>query len=614
VRICILSGDSLPTVQAIAKEAGLEGRGIDMSKHVSLDDLSSYSFFARVSPEQKEEIVTMFSKTGTVSMIGDGINDLLAMKAANASIAMGSGMAAARQAADIVLLDSDMNKLPDIIRQGRRSVHSVEKTSGLFLVKTMLSFGLCLLCIFWLKQYPFVPIQLTLVSSLGVGIPSLIFTLEPEEGKISGSYLKNVFSHAFPGAASALILVCLLSGQPNFSTLCTWMLAMNMELVLIKTARPLTPLRWAILILMPVLFCICALGFPAFFQLEPVSWKILFLFPILLVLQTALELEHLTKLRLVILVLSIALAVSLSGTVTWTAAVYRDQKLQEARHETLSQMVMEERQTMQTIEKVTADGREEDVLTALKEQAADDAYAKTIETAAELERIEEDQMDQIEALTHSDAVLQARSLLEHYDQIDDFLLEYYLADEDRYDFVMASLNPETEPVQTLDEDLSQVPLLLQWDARWGYLSYGDSTVYVAGCAPTSLSMVFSYLKQDPAITPIAIKTFSEENGYYVSGAGTAHSLLTAAAKQWDANVQTVSLDAQSVMDQLEQGRILVFNMVPGDFTRVGHFIVVSGMEGGKLIVRDPNSITRSDKLWDMDTVLSQTAAIWAYWQ
>lgn len=209
---------------------------------------------------------------------------------------------------------------------------------------------------------------------------------------------------------------------------------------------------------------------------------------------------------------------------------------------------------------------------------------------------------------------EALYFMENLSQYPGEWLQYYCNDPDRFEFVKAYPQRDSlqNPPAALDVSLESVPHLLQWDKRWGYIPYGDSLISIAGCAPTCLSMVFSYLKQDPTLTPTAMKTWSEKNGYYVSGAGTAHSLLDEAPAAFGVQGERIAVDQASISQALKEGKVLVFNMVPGTFTRVGHFIVVSREDNGKLVVRDPNSIKRTSRTWNYDEVLPETAVVWAY--
>lgn len=158
----------------------------------------------------------------------------------------------------------------------------------------------------------------------------------------------------------------------------------------------------------------------------------------------------------------------------------------------------------------------------------------------------------------------------------------------------------------------EVPLLLQYDERWGYGIYGDDVIAVEGCAPTSLAMVIAYLTNDPTITPYVVANYAKENGYYVSGIGSNWSLMSEGSKHFGVIGKEVPLVKNTIMNYLESGKPMIASMGPGDFTRSGHFIVLTGTENGKIKVNDPNSTIRSNQLWDYDKIKSQIKNIWVF--
>lgn len=316
--------------------------------------------------------------------------------------------------------------------------------------------------------------------------------------------------------------------------------------------------------------------------------------------------------RLAIVILVPVLLIAALGGGIW---LWNEHKIQTERKEEVLAKRQEWDQENERIAVLLPHGDMEiETLASLKSQAmacrADNPW-QAIDTD---QKISQEQIDAASQNTMDASCSQAQYFIDNIDQYTGEMMKYYLDNPERYEFVKAY--PQRADLQTppaaLEESLETVPMLLQWDTRWGYEPYGDSTVFYAGCAPTCLSMVFSYLKQDPSLTPAKIKSFSEENGYYVSGVGTAHSLLSDAALEYGVNVTGVPIDEASIKQALDEGKVLVFNMVPGTFTRVGHFIVVYGEQDGKLMVRDPNNIGRTEKLWSYDEVLPETAAIWAY--
>lgn len=189
-----------------------------------------------------------------------------------------------------------------------------------------------------------------------------------------------------------------------------------------------------------------------------------------------------------------------------------------------------------------------------------------------------------------------------------------LTDDDRLDFALKypeQAQMQTAP-ETLEESLETVPLLIQWDNRWGYIPYGDLNVAIAGCGPTTMAMVLSYLNQDPAITPPALAKMADENGLYVIGAGSSLEIFPFLANTYGVECVGFETTAQNIVDLAAQGYPIILQMVPGDFTRTGHFIVITGVENGQLKVNDPNSKKRSAQLWDPETVASQAASGWYF--
>ncbi len=266
VDIKIISGDDPRTVAAIAKKAGVQGRAIDMTKVKDVSKVvETYSIFGRVTPEQKKTMVQALKDKGhTVAMTGDGVNDVMALKEADCSIAMGSGTDATKSVSSVVLLEDQFESLPSVLTQGRIVINNIQRSASLFLVKTLFSLGLTLITIFWMSSYPFKPIQLSLISSLGTGIPSFILTLEPNEERVKGSFLKHVFARAIPGAASVIASVLIASSLQNtfgmsaqqFSTICTIVATWNSLCVLYSVCVPMTRVRNVLMTTMFVFFVV----------------------------------------------------------------------------------------------------------------------------------------------------------------------------------------------------------------------------------------------------------------------------------------------------------------------------------------------------------------------
>ncbi len=165
---------------------------------------------------------------------------------------------------------------------------------------------------------------------------------------------------------------------------------------------------------------------------------------------------------------------------------------------------------------------------------------------------------------------------------------------------------------TAEEQEAAIPLLMQWDKRWGYVPYGSSCIGMSGCAPTCLSMVILALTADDTATPDTLASYAWQEGYYAEGTGTSWSFLTQGAAHWGVLGQEIGLDEAKIMAELEAGHPIICSMRPGDFTTAGHFIVLTGIEDGKIRVNDPNSRARSGRLWAYETLKGQIKNLWAY--
>ena len=213
-------------------------------------------------------------------MTGDGVNDVMALKEADCSIVMGSGSQACKSVASLVLLENQMNALPVILYQGRCVINNIQRTASLFLVKTLFSIGLSLLTLVCLKNYPFKPIQLTLISALATGIPSFILTLEPNGSIVKGDFLKNVFSKAIPGAVCVILSVIGVSivghfvpvSSSQYSTMCTILAGVNALVVLIRVCVPMTTLRKTLVVVMCSIFLCAMVLFKHFFYIVNLTW------------------------------------------------------------------------------------------------------------------------------------------------------------------------------------------------------------------------------------------------------------------------------------------------------------------------------------------------------
>ena len=217
VELKVISGDNPLTVSKVAERAGLAGadRYVDATEldtqEKIYDAVEKYTVFGRVTPKQKKLFVTALKDHGrTVGMTGDGVNDVMALKEADCSIAMASGSEASRNVAQLVLLDSDFASLPSVVAEGRRVINNIERAASLFLVKTTFSVVLSLILIILGLAYPFEPIQLTLISGLFVGIPSFFLAIEPNDAKVTGSFLGKVFNKALPSGLTVAVMVTII--------------------------------------------------------------------------------------------------------------------------------------------------------------------------------------------------------------------------------------------------------------------------------------------------------------------------------------------------------------------------------------------------------------------
>lgn len=206
-------------------------------------------------------------------------------------------------------------------------------------------------------------------------------------------------------------------------------------------------------------------------------------------------------------------------------------------------------------------------------------------------------------------------ILENYKQYPEEMLESLANNPEMADFVVNYFSKEgTSGGGLTDHEKSQeYPLFLQWDPRWGYASYGDDNVIgMAGCGPTSLSMVLYYLTGDETITPDKVAEYSMENGYYASGKGTAWALMEDYPAIYDITSYQLPLDECIMKRELDQGHFLILAMRKGDFTLEGHFIVVYGYDEEGFLVNDPNCVARSRKSWSFDELQGQVNNIWSF--
>jgi cation-transporting ATPase E len=286
VMIKVISGDNALTVSAVAQEAGIENadKYVDASTLTTERKIRSavkeYTVFGRVTPEQKRKLIRAFKAEGhTVAMTGDGVNDVLALKDADCSIAMASGSDVACRVSNIVLLDSDFSAMPSVVAEGRRVINNIERSASLFLTKNIFSFALALAALIIALPYPFQPSQIALFNIMLIGFPSFVLAIQPNTSLVRGRFLLNVILRALPAgltnflALLAAILACRHFGIPlaELSTMATIIIASVGLMMLYRVGRPLNLLRGALIIASAIGFTLGGLLFSGLFLLSPLS-------------------------------------------------------------------------------------------------------------------------------------------------------------------------------------------------------------------------------------------------------------------------------------------------------------------------------------------------------
>lgn len=272
VEVKVISGDNPLTVSEVAKEAGIAGaeRYVDASTLHTEEEMRAAvlnnAVFGRVTPNQKRKFVQILKEEGkTVAMTGDGVNDVLALKDADCSIAMASGSDAAAQASQLVLLESDFSCMPEVVLEGRRVVNNIQRSASLFLVKNIFSFLLSLVSFVFMFTYPLEPSQISLISMFTIGVPAFFLALEPNKNIIKGHFLTNVFLKALPAALTDVLAVGALVifgrtfgvSSADISTAATMLLSIVGFMILYTISAPMNVLRSAILggCIVGLLFC-----------------------------------------------------------------------------------------------------------------------------------------------------------------------------------------------------------------------------------------------------------------------------------------------------------------------------------------------------------------------
>ena len=291
VHVKIISGDNFKTVCSIAKRAGLsDAKGMDATllKEENIDEmLEKYDVFGRVTPEQKKKIIESLQRMGhTVAMTGDGVNDVLALKKADCSIAMASGSDAAKNVSQLVLLDSNFASMPKVVAEGRRTINNVERSASLLLIKTIFTCILVVICIFMKSEYFYLPIHLSLITTCTISIPSFVLALEPNHNRVRGNFMLKVVGKSLPAALTVVfnvVMIVLFRHQFNIdsnltSTLIVIMTGTTGFIFLSRLCRPFNWFRGTLFFALVGLFIYIVMFQSAFFDLSKVNFNTLLLY------------------------------------------------------------------------------------------------------------------------------------------------------------------------------------------------------------------------------------------------------------------------------------------------------------------------------------------------
>lgn len=280
VKIKVISGDSPKTVSSILKQLQFE----DYDKYISGSELpedfnalksivDNYTIYGRVTPYQKQMIIKALKEKNTVGMIGDGVNDILALKEADCGIALANGISAAKSVSEVVLTDADFGVLPEIVNEGRRVVNNIERVASMYLIKTTYSFILSILSIIISHEYPFYPVQLSLISSICVGIPSFFLALEPNYNKVKKGFIVKVFRNALPSGLVVfaniffIIMFCSIFNKDfnNYRIIIVTVTGLVTLRLLYNICKPLNIGRKILLVLCSSMFFLALILYPSLF-------------------------------------------------------------------------------------------------------------------------------------------------------------------------------------------------------------------------------------------------------------------------------------------------------------------------------------------------------------
>ena len=309
VEVKVISGDNPVTVSEVARQAGIEGA----EKYVDvrpLDDerlaeaAENFTVFGRVQPEQKQKLVKALQSSGhKVAMTGDGVNDILAMKDADCSIAMAAGSEAAMQAAQVVLLDSDFSHMKQIVSEGRRDINNITRSATLFLVKNIFSLLLSIFAIISLMTYPLQASQVTFISMFNIGIPAFFFALEDNTKRSSGSFMMHVMMRALPAALTDFLAIAALVvfgetfgvSTEDISVAATFVMTIVGFMILVKISSPMNKFRFRVILGCIIGMVFAAVVFSDLFAITYVSKECIMLF-VLFVIATEPCMRYLTML------------------------------------------------------------------------------------------------------------------------------------------------------------------------------------------------------------------------------------------------------------------------------------------------------------------------------
>lgn len=290
VDVKIISGDAYKSVVAVAKRAGLDNiKGVDAREinENNVSEYTQYNVFGRVKPSQKKMIIKALQDKGhTVAMVGDGVNDCLALKQSDCGVSLGNASDAAKSVSQIVLLDSDFSNMPKVVNEGRRTINNVERSASLLLIKTIFTCILVIICLFMKSEYFYLPIHLTLITACTISIPSFVLALEDNNEKVKGNFMLNVIKKSIPPALTVVFNVVLITLfkkefniDPNLATtLIVIMTATTGFIFLFKLCKPFNVLRSSMITILIGIFIYSLLFLYDFFDLSSITFSTVLLY------------------------------------------------------------------------------------------------------------------------------------------------------------------------------------------------------------------------------------------------------------------------------------------------------------------------------------------------